>query len=105
MSLYRACHRTVAEDRPIDWPLAVNGLATTHMDYLIVRRGLDESFYKFLKVFAAQQHLDIVLDRRLADRRGETQPVDQDRRRGDRRGPPPPSWKAGDFIAVKSRDR
>jgi len=72
---------------------------------LIVRGGLDPTFYKFLEVFAAEQHLEIVLDRRQAERRGPTQPVDQNRRGGDRRGPPPPSWKSGDFIAVKRRDR
>jgi hypothetical protein len=75
------------------------------MDRLIVRRGLDPSFYKFLEIFAAEHHLEIVLDRRQADRRGPTQPVGQDRRRQDRRGPPPPSWSSGDFIAVKRRDR
>ena len=73
------------------------------MNYLIVRRGLGESFYKFLRVFAAEQHLEIMLDRRQTERRGPTHSVDEDRRRRDRRGPPPPSWKAGDFVAVKRR--
>jgi hypothetical protein len=74
------------------------------MAQLIVRRGLAPSYYQFLKVFAAERQLDVILDRRKADRRNARQPVEQERRQNDRRGPPPSTWYAGDFVVVKERE-
>lgn len=74
------------------------------MDYLIVRRGLAPSYYEFLKVFAAERHLKVILDRRKADRRRARLPVEDERRQLDRRGPAPRTWKAGDFVVVRGRE-
>jgi len=79
-------------------------LADFNMDYLIVRRGLAPSYYEFLKVFAAERHLKIIVDRRKADRRSARRPIEQERRQADRRGPPPTTWRAGDFVVVRGRE-
>jgi len=86
------------------WLPVANGLAGCNMDYLIVRRGLAPSYYEFLKVFAAERHLKVVVDRRKADRRSARQAVEQERRQQDRRGAPPSTWYAGDFVVVRGRE-
>jgi hypothetical protein len=75
------------------------------MDYLIVRRGLAPSYYQFLKVFAAERQLQVIVDRRTAERRSARQPVGAERRRQNRRGAPPSTWYAGDFVVVKGGER
>lgn len=74
------------------------------MDCLIVRRGLSEWYYRFLRMFAAHRSLEVVVDRRASERRRAQRSVPEDRRSGDRRGPTPPTWTKADFIVVK-RDR
>ncbi len=74
------------------------------MDCLIVRRGLSGWYYQFLRMFGAHRGLEIVVDRRVGERRGNQHSVPEDRRSGDRRGPTPPTWAEADFIVLK-RDR
>jgi hypothetical protein len=74
------------------------------MDCVIVRRGLSEWYYRFLRVFAVNRGLDIIVDRRAGERRQIPRSSPEDRRSRDRRGPTPPTWTKADFIVLK-RDR
>jgi hypothetical protein len=70
------------------------------MQVLIVRRGLSERYYQLLQIFARTRGLEILVDRRTADRRRQQQPVEQDRRAHERRRPPPRTWAAADFVVM-----
>lgn len=71
------------------------------MDSLIVRRGLSEWYYQFLRIFAAHRGLEVVVDRRASERRRAQRSVPENRRSGDRRGPAPHTWTEADFIVLK----
>ncbi len=71
------------------------------MDRLILRRGLPESYYEFLRVFAVTRGLVLTIDRRTGDRRQEPRGIDVDRRHGERRAEPPATWRTADFITVE----
>jgi hypothetical protein len=74
------------------------------MKKLIVRRGLGESYYAFLRVFAASRRLDVTVDRRQSERRHLREQPPTDRRSGDRRGPLPGTWDLADFVAIDEPD-
>lgn len=75
------------------------------MDRLIVRRGLDACYYRFLEMFAVHRNVEVTLDRRQADRRRQWLAVEQDRRRQERRGEPPETWNCADFVQMKDEGR
>lgn len=74
------------------------------MKRLIVRRGLNSTYYGFLRVFAANRGLGLMVDRRSGERRQHRVPAigaDSERRTWERRGTPPETWHTGDFIATE----
>lgn len=70
-------------------------------EVLIVRRGLPEEYYRFLRIFAIERGVDVIVDRRGSERRRAAAPVADDRRRQERRGPPPRTWESADYIVVR----
>src|SRR5262252_509310 len=82
------------EPRPAFEPTAI----------IVVRAGAVDRFAALKSAFAPEG-VDVVWDRRLAERR---QPDDNsttrpERRRQDRRGPTPASWALLDFLVVPVR--
>jgi hypothetical protein len=68
----------------------------------ILRRGLSSEYYFYLEVFASQNGLDFLIDRRVAERRRSAGHVSQNRRSTDRRGPLPSSWNQADIVVPQS---
>jgi hypothetical protein len=64
----------------------------------IVRRGLSPAYYFFFEIFAKQNGLKVVVDRRVDERRGRSEHVFGDRRASDRRGPLPRTWGEADIV-------
>src|SRR5687768_4717234 len=56
---------------------------------LVLRRGLSEIYYFFLEIFAKQNDVDLIIDRRIGERRHMPREVPKDQRRSDRRKGPP----------------
>ena len=73
-------------------------------DMLIVRQVVSPSHHFFLQVFAREQNLEIVQDRRGGERRRRAASHPEEKRTTERRGPKPATWLDGDFIVVK-RDK
>src|SRR5947209_7666297 len=73
------------------------------MKVMIVRRTPDSACYFFLKTFAKANGLELIVDRRVGDRRQRREPRFGDRRASDRRGAPPQTWAEGDFIVIEDR--
>jgi len=55
---------------------------------LVVSRS-EPTRYAYVRHVFASDTLDVILDRRLGERRSDRRPVTVERRRGDRRGPTP----------------
>jgi hypothetical protein len=68
----------------------------------ILRRGLSPEYYFYVKIFARQNGLDFLIDRRVADRRRGAGHVSQNRRSTDRRGPLPSTWNQADIVLPQS---
>jgi hypothetical protein len=69
---------------------------------LIVRRALTPAHYFFLRAFAQPNGLRVMVDRRIGERRRETQHLFGDRRCGiDRRQEAPATWHDGDFVVPR----
>ena len=69
------------------------------MKSLIVRRGLSQSYYFFMKAMARANKIEMVVDRRLSERRAGDS-ASTERRVGERRRRPPASWTQDDYIAL-----
>ena len=54
------------------------------MKLLVVRRGLSPEYYRFLRIYAGANRIQLVVDRREGERRRRTH---EERRRVDRRTP------------------
>ena len=67
---------------------------------IIVRRGARKRF-EALKQKTAELPVVVKWDRRKAERRASTQPVEGDRRQSDRRQAPPFTWTMADFVLVE----
>lgn len=67
----------------------------------VIRRGRGELFVA-LDTCLAEPSVDVVWDRRLAERRSRVESVPGERRAGQRRGPPPPSWGWPGLVIVKA---
>lgn len=70
---------------------------------LIVRRDMSPQYYFFFEIFAKQNRLQVVVDRRMDERRSRPGHIFIERRSSDRRGPPPPTWGEGDIIIPHNR--
>ena len=76
------------------------GAAVTY-DLMIVRRGMSPAFYFFCRLFANENGLHVVPDRRAADRRYRQRATPSiDRRRFDRRMAEN-QWVKEDFLVVR----
>jgi hypothetical protein len=64
----------------------------------IVRRDLSPEYYFFLEIFAKQNGVEVILDRRADERRKRVIRVFGDRRASDRREPLPPTWRQADVV-------
>jgi hypothetical protein len=68
---------------------------------LVVRRGLSSSYYFYLAVFAHENGIELIVDRRLGERRTQSSSLARERRGGDRRAErPAPDPAAGDLLHV-----
>jgi hypothetical protein len=69
---------------------------------LVLRRGLSEIYYFFLEIFAKQNDIELIIDRRTGERRHMPREVPKDQRRSDRRkGPATTPVAREDFIVVR----
>jgi len=75
--------------------------AAATRDLMIVRRGMSPAFYFFCRLFANENGLHVVPDRRAADRRlRQRAAASIDRRRFDRRKAES-QWMKEDFLVVR----
>jgi hypothetical protein len=70
------------------------------MEILILRRGMDEDYYRFMQIIADTNGFALIVDRRTTERRRDAWSHDVERRVGDRRCEPPPSWQTEGFISL-----
>jgi hypothetical protein len=70
----------------------------------IVRRGLSRDYYFFVDIFATQNRLQVIVDRRVTDRRRRPEDVSRDRRSTDRRGALPKTWHQADIVVPQSHE-
>lgn len=74
------------------------------MNALILRRGMDGDYYRFMRIIADANGVELIVDRRTGERRHDVQPNGVERRTTDRRGEPPASWPVEGFIAIGRQD-
>jgi hypothetical protein len=67
---------------------------------IVVRRGETGVFRTVHDVFGRYRRLDVIWDRRLAERRTVGSAAPADRRRSERRRPPPEAWSALGFTVL-----
>ena len=71
------------------------------MAVLIVPRGETEEFYEYLNITARVNGDELIIDRRLQERRRfKNQAVGKRKAEEDRRGPIPGKWDRDDLIVV-----
>lgn len=73
------------------------------MDAIVVRRGMRPEYYNFMEITSRVNGGELVLDRRLDERRRTPGAVAPERRTTERRGPPPPSWIKDGVILLRGR--
>ncbi len=71
---------------------------------MVVQRGHFDR-YRFLRATFRDKAVQVVWDRRQAERRGQQGPSVQERRRSDRRSTPPPSWNNLGFLVTRRAER
>ena len=74
------------------------------MNALILRRGMDGDYYRFMRIIADANGVELIVDRRNGDRRHGVRPNGVERRVTDRRGEPPATWPDEGFIAIGRQD-
>ncbi len=74
------------------------------MELIIVRRGDIERFHFLQEIYRSQPAVRVMWDRRVAERRQSSWPVDWERRRGERRSSLPRSWTTMGFVFVELAD-
>ena len=67
---------------------------------LIVKRGALRRFDR-LKRDAAELPVDVIWDRRQAQRRQTVETTESEQRRAERRSPLPFTWETADFIVLE----
>ena len=74
------------------------------MDLLIIRRGLAPDYVLFLETTGRLNGIEVIVDRRVGDkRRGPHVEATSERRVAERRGPEPETWRRSGFISVPPR--
>jgi hypothetical protein len=73
------------------------------MKTLVVRSGLSSAYYFYLAVFAQENGIDLIVDRRLGERRNRSLPLVRERRGGDRRADRPLLDPDADLLYVIDR--
>ena len=73
------------------------------MQAMIVPQGMDPSYYTFLRITADANGQQLLVDRRLRERRAAHQ-TGIDRRRSDRRGPLPRTWTEDGFLLIEQKN-
>ena len=74
------------------------------MDVLILRRGMDEDYYRFMRIIADTNGIALIIDRRGSERRRDVSSHALERRVTDRRCEPPASWQVEGFISIGSQE-
>lgn len=92
-------------DRLLRRGSSVNDTTRTGRDSMIVRSGLSPAYYGFLQVFAKANRLELVVDRRVGQRRRRFGRSGSERRLEDRRGEKPATWDEGNFVVVQGLRR
>lgn len=59
---------------------------------------MSREYYFFCEILAKVNGADMLLDRRVTERRCQSVYVARERRRADRRGPAPSTWTNGFFL-------
>ncbi len=72
------------------------------MQAMIVPRGMSPNYYTFLRITAEANGQQLLVDRRLRERRAALQ-SGVERRESDRRGPVPRTWTEDGFVMTESR--
>jgi hypothetical protein len=90
------------------WLFGPRASATQHSgsDILIVRRNLSPAFYFYCRMFAKENGVTVVPDRRVNDRRRRQRATPTiDRRNFDRRDPSSDGWQGGEFMILRAKPR
>jgi len=72
------------------------------MQAMIVPRGMDPNYYTFLRITAEANGQQLLVDRRLRERRAALE-SGVERRESDRRGPMPRTWTEDGFVLTESQ--
>ena len=72
------------------------------MKALIVSRGMDPAYYAFLRITTKVNGQNLVVDRRLRERRCGAAQTLLDRRATDRRGQAPITWVRYGFMTIQA---
>ncbi len=72
---------------------------------VVVRRGQLVRFQALVERLEETGLVEVIWDRRMADRRGTVASVALDRRRRERRARPPATWVVLDFVLIARGDR
>jgi hypothetical protein len=67
---------------------------------IVVPRGLSPAYYRFMRITAEANAVDLIVDRRVRERRSDVEQPRTERRALDRRAQPPPSWTRDGFVVV-----
>jgi hypothetical protein len=67
---------------------------------IVVCRGQVETYELLRRTFFHDSGVQVIWDRRVADRRRSLSPTDTNRRKGERRREPPPRWTDLHYLVV-----
>ena len=74
------------------------------MDLLIIRRGLAPDYVLFLETTGRLNGIEVIVDRRVGDkRRGPHVETTPERRVAERRSPESETWRRSGFISIPPR--
>lgn len=93
---------------PPQWPPTaakqMTGSEPIQGQRIIVRRGQSETFDLLARTFAHDPGVEIIWDRRVAERRRTSRPTADNRRRHERRCRPSDRWHRLSYLVVPSTD-
>ena len=76
-------------------------MVTTAGTIIVLRRGMSPAYYSFMDIAAAANGMQVVVDRRLRDRRvAIVPPIVVDTRVAERRGVPPDTWTSEGVLLI-----
>jgi hypothetical protein len=73
------------------------------VELLIIRRGLASDYVLFLETTGRLNDIEVIVDRRVEERRGPQVETPSERRVAQRRGPEPETWRRSGFISIPPR--